>query len=194
MSPGTPGTKFWRLCRVWVIAYLVSATALHSGAVAAHRSSRGGYRPAEETDLQFRCRRDGATARPGPLFADKRWPLLPAPHPIFSRAQLIRKLLRHTKRVSAVFFSDAGRSLHQLQDCAAGRVELVTGVCSAFFSPRKRDHIRLGVAASDSTMHHSALPLDLNNHIAGRAFDCGVLRLAHEFRRSNGLFVWTCCG
>jgi hypothetical protein len=35
-------------------------------------------------------------------------------------------------------------------------------------------------------MHHSALPLDLNNHIANRAFDCGVLRLAHEFRRSNG--------
>jgi hypothetical protein len=80
VSPGTtPGTKFWRLCRVWVIAYLVSATALHSVAVAAHRSSRGGYRPAEEIDLQFRCRRDGATARPGPLFADKRWPLLPAP-------------------------------------------------------------------------------------------------------------------
>jgi hypothetical protein len=68
-------------------------------------------------------------------------------NPIFSRAQLIRKFLRHTKRVSAVFVGDAGRSLHQLQDCAAGRVELVTAVCRAFFSPRKRDHIRLGVAA-----------------------------------------------
>ena len=43
-----------------------------SVAVAAHRSSRGGYRPAEEIELQFRCRRDGAIARPGPLFADKR--------------------------------------------------------------------------------------------------------------------------
>jgi hypothetical protein len=42
------------------------------------------------------------------------------------------------------------------------------------FSSRKRDHIRLGVATTDLTMHRSALPLDLNDHIRGRAFDCGV--------------------
>jgi hypothetical protein len=57
--------------RVWVIAYLVSATALHSVAVAAHRSSRGVYRSAEEIDLQSPCKHGGATARPAPLFADK---------------------------------------------------------------------------------------------------------------------------
>jgi hypothetical protein len=65
--------------------------------------------------------------------------------------------------VSAVFVGDAGRSLYQLQDCAACGVELVTAVCRVFFNPRKRNHIRLGVA----TMHHSALPLDFNKHIAG---------------------------
>jgi hypothetical protein len=92
--------------------------------------------------------------------------------PIFGGAQLMRKLLRSIQRVSAVFFRNAGRSVEQLQNGLAGFVELIGAI--RCFSSRKRDHIRLGVATTDLTMHRSALPLDLHDHIRGRAFDCGV--------------------
>jgi hypothetical protein len=46
-------------------------------------------------------------------------------HLIFSRAELIRKLLSHFQRVSAVVFGDARGFIEQLQDCLSCLVELV---------------------------------------------------------------------
>jgi hypothetical protein len=45
--------------------------------------------------------------------------------PIFGRVQLMRELLRHLQRLSAVFFRNAGRSVEHLQDRLACFVELI---------------------------------------------------------------------
>ena len=48
--------------------------------------------------------------------------------PIFSRAKLMRKLLRRLQRVSAVFFRNADRSVEHLQDRLPCFVELISAV------------------------------------------------------------------
>jgi hypothetical protein len=116
-------------------------------------------------------------------------------NPIFGCAQLMRELLRRLQSVSTVLFRNAGRFVQQLQDRLARFVELI-GIarCGAFGSAREWNDIRHAVVTTNLTMHHSALPLDVSNHIVGGVFDCGVQRLKHEFHCSSGVFVWSCCG
>jgi hypothetical protein len=45
--------------------------------------------------------------------------------PIFGRVQLMRKLLRHVERTSAVFFGNASRSVEQLKNRLTRLVELI---------------------------------------------------------------------
>jgi len=68
-------------------------------------------------------------------------------NPIFGGPQLMRELLRDIKRVSAVLLSNDSGSLHQIHNCAARCVELITEVCRAFSSMRKWD-------TSDSLLLH----------------------------------------
>jgi hypothetical protein len=49
-------------------------------------------------------------------------------YPIFSRAKLMRKLLRGLQHVSTVFFRNTGRSLQHLQDRLACFIELIGAV------------------------------------------------------------------
>ena len=60
--------------------------------------------------------------------------------PLFGRAQLLRKLLSHFQRVSAVIFGDAGSFMEQLQDRLSRLVELVGIVRNAFRIRLKSDH------------------------------------------------------
>jgi hypothetical protein len=81
--------------------------------------------------------------------------------PIFGGAQLMRKLLRHIQRVSAVFLGDTSRLFDQLQNRMAGLIELIRIIRpGAFRSPRKWDYIRLRATTTDLTVHLT-LPLDL---------------------------------
>src|SRR5215813_704986 len=73
----------------------------------------------------------------------------------------MRKLLRGIECVSAVFFRNASRSVEQLQNRLPCFVELIDSIgCGAFGTPRKRNYIRL--VTTDLTMHHSALPTNLD--------------------------------
>jgi hypothetical protein len=76
-------------------------------------------------------------------------------YPIFSRAKLMRKLLRRLDRVSAVFFRDTCRSVEHLQDRLACFVELIGAIRRGPFSPRKRNHFRLGIIPTGLTVHRS---------------------------------------
>jgi hypothetical protein len=87
--------------------------------------------------------------------------------PIFGRVQLMRKLLRHVERMSAVFFGNASRSMEQLQDRLTRFVELIGLIRRvAAGSPR---------ITPDLTMHRSALPTE-----SGQILSCGGVRLWDE--------------
>jgi hypothetical protein len=65
--------------------------------------------------------------------------------PIFGRVQLMRKLLRHVERMSAVFFRNASSSVEQLQDRLTRCVELI--------GPIRRAAAGCPRITTDLTMH-----------------------------------------
>src|SRR5262249_22300952 len=80
--------------------------------------------------------------------------------PLFGRAQLLRKLLSHFQRVSAVVFGNASSFMEQLQDRLSRLVELVGIVRNAFRSRLEADHrIRLVTATVQLSSHSWTLRL-----------------------------------
>jgi hypothetical protein len=58
--------------------------------------------------------------------------------------------------VSAVLFRNACRPVQHLKDCLACFVELIGAARPrSRFRPRKRNHLRLGIIATDLTVHRS---------------------------------------
>lgn len=80
--------------------------------------------------------------------------------PLFGGAQLLRKLLSHFERVSAVIFGNASRSMEQLQDLLSRLVELAGIVSNAFRIRLKADQsVRLVAATVQLSRHSWTLPL-----------------------------------
>ena len=75
--------------------------------------------------------------------------------PLFSRAQLLRKLLSHFQRVSAVVFGNASSFMEQLQDRLSRLVELVGIVRNALRSRLEADHRIHLVTATVQLSSHS---------------------------------------
>ena len=88
--------------------------------------------------------------------------------PLFGGSQLLRKLLSHFQRVSAVVFGNASNFMEQLQDRLSRLVELVGIVSNAFRIRLKSDHgIRLVAGSVQLSTHSWTLPPDRTKNGAG---------------------------